>query len=90
MRADRFTAVLDANVIAGGMTRNILLSLAEAGLYRPLRSNDILKEFHRFFQNKLENGPSKVPVNLGAIQLLPLELKDISSSQLSGLALVRT
>lgn len=49
MRADRFTAVLDANVIAGGLTRNILLSLAEAGLYRPRWSGDILDEFHRFF-----------------------------------------
>ena len=36
-RADRFTAVLDANanVIAGALPRNILLSLAEAGFYRP-------------------------------------------------------
>jgi predicted nucleic acid-binding protein len=48
-RADRFTAVLDANVIAGGLTRNILLSLAEAGFYRPRWSADILDEFQRFF-----------------------------------------
>ena len=49
MRADRFTAVLDANVIAGGLSRNILLSLAEADFYRPRWSNDILDEFQRFF-----------------------------------------
>ena len=49
LRADRFTAVLDANVIAGGLSRNILLSLAEAGFYRPRWSNDILDEFQRFF-----------------------------------------
>lgn len=55
MRADRFTAVLDANVIAGSLTRNILLSLAEAGLYRPRWSNDILDEFHRFFVRKYDD-----------------------------------
>ena len=49
MRTDRFTAVLDANVLAGALSRNILLSLAEAGFYRPRWSADILEEFLRFF-----------------------------------------
>lgn len=49
MRTDRFTVVLDANVIAGALTRNILLSLAEAGFFRPRWSNDILDEFERYF-----------------------------------------
>lgn len=48
-RADRFTAVLDANVIAGSLARNVLLSLAETGFYRPRWSSNILDEFERFF-----------------------------------------
>ena len=51
-RADRFTAVLDANVIAGALARNILLSLAEAGFYRPRWSPYILDEFQKFFCEK--------------------------------------
>ena len=54
-RADRFTAVLDANVIAGGLTRNILLSLAEAGFYRPRWSVEILDEFYRYFVKRFED-----------------------------------
>lgn len=33
--ADRFTALIDANVLACAMRRNIILSLAEAGFFRP-------------------------------------------------------
>lgn len=33
--ADRFTALLDACVLGGALRRNMLLSLAEAGLFRP-------------------------------------------------------
>lgn len=43
-RADRFTVVLDANVLAAGLGRNMLLSLAEAGLFRPRWTADILDE----------------------------------------------
>lgn len=32
---NRFTAVIDTNVLLSNLSRNILLSLAEAGLYRP-------------------------------------------------------
>lgn len=32
--ADRFTVVLDTNVLIGALTRNMLLSLAEDGLFR--------------------------------------------------------
>lgn len=41
---DRFTAVLDACVLAGALRRNMLLSLAEAGLFRPRWSIRILGE----------------------------------------------
>ena len=34
--SDRFTALLDANVLYPFLIRDVLLSLAEAGLYRPL------------------------------------------------------
>jgi len=42
--ADRFTALLDACVIGGALRRNMLLSLAEAGLFRPRWSSRILDE----------------------------------------------
>lgn len=47
MRADRFTALLDANVLAGALPRNVLLSLAEAGFFRPRWSAQILDETER-------------------------------------------
>ena len=34
-RSDHFTALLDACVLAGVLKRNLLLSLAEAELFRP-------------------------------------------------------
>lgn len=42
--ADRFTALIDANVLACGTRRNIILSLAEAGFFRPRWSDRILDE----------------------------------------------
>lgn len=48
--ADRFTVVLDTNVLVGGLTRNMILSLAEAGLFRPRWSRTTLQEeFERAF-----------------------------------------
>jgi hypothetical protein len=44
-RADPFSIVIDANVLAGALTRNIILSLAEAGFFRPYWSVRILDEF---------------------------------------------
>ena len=44
MFANRFTAVIDACVLAGALKRNILLSLAEAELFRPRWSDRILDE----------------------------------------------
>ncbi|WP_282611237.1 PIN domain-containing protein [Pelagibius sp. Alg239-R121] len=59
-RADRFTVVLDANVIAGALTRNILLSLAEAGLYRPRWSAQILDEFERYFIKRYDDAEGAI------------------------------
>jgi predicted nucleic acid-binding protein len=47
-RADPFPIVVDANVLAGALTRNIILSLAEAGFFRPYWSSRILDEFERY------------------------------------------
>jgi len=43
------TAVLDTNVLIGALTRNILLSFADAGYFSPVWSDDILDEFQRVF-----------------------------------------
>lgn len=42
--ADRFTALIDACALGGALRRNMLLSLAEAGLFRPRWSARILDE----------------------------------------------
>lgn len=44
MYADRFTALLDACVLGGALRRNMLLSLAEVGLFRPRWSSRIMDE----------------------------------------------
>lgn len=54
-RADRFTVVLDANVLFGALGRNVLLSLAEAGFYRPRWSAEILDEFERTFAQRFRD-----------------------------------
>lgn len=41
---DRFTAIIDACVLDGAFRRNLLLSLAEVGFYRPRWSKRILDE----------------------------------------------
>lgn len=43
--ADRFTVILDANVLYPFLVRDVLLSLAAAGLYRPRWSRDIMNEW---------------------------------------------
>lgn len=47
MRADRFTALVDANVLAGALTRNMIPSLAEDGFFRVRWSAEILDETER-------------------------------------------
>lgn len=53
-RADPFTAVLDANVLAGGLTRNLLLTFAEAGFYRPRFSAEILDEVEKYIVTRTD------------------------------------
>lgn len=47
MFANRFTVVLDACVLAPALTRNLLLSLAEAELFRPRWSPKLMEEAER-------------------------------------------
>ena len=47
MLANRFTALIDACALFGVLTRNLLLSLAEADLYRVQWSDQILDELER-------------------------------------------
>ncbi|RMF40093.1 MAG: PIN domain-containing protein, partial [Alphaproteobacteria bacterium] len=42
-----FTVVIDTNVLAGGLVRNALLHLAEAGFFRPRWSERIIDELQR-------------------------------------------
>lgn len=51
-RPDRFVAILDANVLVGALTRNLLLHLAEAGFYRPRWSVRILDETRRALERQ--------------------------------------
>lgn len=53
-----FSALLDANVLVPSCLRDTLLRIAEAGLYRPLWSRDILAETER---NILRIGPDLDP-----------------------------
>lgn len=52
--ADRFTVILDANVLYPVRKRDVLLRFAEAGLFRPKWSERILEEFHN---SLIENKP---------------------------------
>lgn len=47
MRANRFTATIDACVLARALSRNLILSLAEAGLFRPRWSREAIEETTR-------------------------------------------
>jgi len=54
MRANRYTASIDACVLAGALTRNLVLSLAEAGFFRPRWSVETLEETERAIRKMLE------------------------------------
>jgi len=58
--ADRFTVVIDTNVLVGALIRNMILSLAEAGLFRPRWSKTTLcEEFERAFQRVHGDQPAE-------------------------------
>jgi predicted nucleic acid-binding protein len=53
MRTNRYTALIDACVLVGALTRNMVLSLAEAGYFRPRWSQQILDETERAIRDVL-------------------------------------
>lgn len=55
MFANRFTVLLDANVLAPVLTRNMLLSLAEADFFRPRWSVQIMDETERTIEMLCRN-----------------------------------
>jgi hypothetical protein len=54
--SNRFGAVLDANVLYPFLVRDILLSLADAGLYRPMWTDRIN---HEWSSHLIEKGPRR-------------------------------
>jgi hypothetical protein len=53
---DRVSALLDANVLYPFLVRDVLLSLADAGLYRPLWTDKINDEWS---SHLIEQSPEK-------------------------------
>lgn len=51
----RFPAFFDTNVLYGALLNDLVLHLADAGLYRPLWSSDVLAELRRNLVNKGES-----------------------------------
>ena len=61
MFANRFTVVIDACSLVDTSRRNLLLSLAEAELYRPRWSEEILGETERALAKIFGNGRYNIP-----------------------------
>lgn len=80
MIANRFTVILDTNVLYGGLHRNIALTLAEGGLYRPRWSAQILIELKRGLEKRIGD-PKKAESHCRAInEAFPEALVEISES----------
>ncbi|OSQ38430.1 PIN domain-containing protein [Thalassospira mesophila] len=66
-RADHFTALIDACVLAGALKRNLLLSLAGAELFRPRWSGEILGEMEVAIA-KITNGKADTAKQRSAME----------------------
>jgi len=73
MRANRFTAVLDACALTGVLQRNMLLSLAAAGFFRPRWSVEVLAETERAICRILEKRGATDPAGTAASQRRRIE-----------------
>lgn len=88
-RADRFTVVLDTNVLVGALTRNIILSLAEAGIFRPRWSAQTINdEFVRVFE-RLYPGQAHIAAKQRAaiVAAFPEGTSEVESCIVEGLEL---
>jgi predicted nucleic acid-binding protein len=65
--SNRFGAVLDANVLYPFLVRDVLLSLADAGLYRPLWTERINHEWTR---NLIEKRPEKAAQIAATVEVM--------------------
>jgi predicted nucleic acid-binding protein len=65
--SDRVSALLDANVLYPFLVRDVLLSLADAGLYRPLWTDKINDEWS---SNLIEKNPAKTTQINDTIQVM--------------------
>jgi predicted nucleic acid-binding protein len=68
VRANQYTALIDACALAGALTRNMILSLAEAGFFRPRWSQDILSETERAICDILRKRGEATPATVAARQ----------------------
>lgn len=67
MYADRFTALLDACVLGGALRRSMLLSHAEAGLFRRRWSSQILDEAEKAM-DQITNGSADTSKQRGMME----------------------
>lgn len=69
-RADRFTVILDTDVLVGALVRNIILSFAEAGFFRARwSSTTIHKELEPAIISAANLNPEKAALQRERIQL---------------------
>ena len=64
---NRYSALIDACVLGGALKRNIILSLAEAGLFRPRWSERILDETEKAIA-QISKGTSNTARQRAAIE----------------------
>lgn len=62
-RPDRFTAFLDANALVPVLQRDLILSLGEAGFYRPRWSARVLDEFEAAFLKVVKGATPEIAAN---------------------------
>jgi len=71
--ANRFTVLLDANVLVPALTRNMLLSLAEAEFFRPRWSGRIMDETERAIASMLQTHDRPKPAEAARRARLAME-----------------
>lgn len=87
-RADRFTAIIDTDVLVGALTRNMILSLAEAGIFRPRWSCQTLIEFETVFARAYPNKDVVAAKQRASIErAFPEGVTAVSDTLIEGLTL---